>query len=234
MSSRSPLSRLRGVSRSSAFPRWSSRSASDRANALACVRRARSLPRDVGAVTRALQNLTHGETTSIRARSSPVCRSASRCQARRDRARVCAGSRIRVATADVLAVGMALPRAGHPDPRRAVPARRAPGARPNPADAVLLSFAEPEESALLAVEVVHGAPGRLTLHHDPRHRPHRAATTGTWAGAPACRTAWRSRTRTARRIPDRRGRPAVGPRRVPHRRVRSGGASGARAARRRA
>ena len=151
------------------FPEVELTLASDRANALVCVRLCEVFADGTSAlVTRALQNLTHGESDEHPRALEPGVPFRVTVKLDAIGHAFAPGSRIRVGISPTY-----WPWAW-PSPEPVTLTLTAGGAstlvlpvrEPQPGDAALPSFAEPEESAPLAVEVVHGAPAGRTLHHD--------------------------------------------------------------------
>jgi uncharacterized protein len=151
------------------FPEVELTLASDRPRALVCVRLCEVFPDGTSAlVTRAVQNLTHRESDEHPRPLEPGVPFRAAVKLDAIGHAFAPGSRIRVGISPTY-----WPWAW-PSPEPVTLTLTAGGAStlvlpvrgPQPGDAALPGFAEAEESAPLAVEVVHGAPAGRTLHHD--------------------------------------------------------------------
>jgi hypothetical protein len=151
------------------FPEVELELASDRPDALVCVRLCEVFPDGTSSlVTRALQNLTHRESDEHPRALAPGVPFRAAVKLDAIGHAFAPGSRIRVGISPTY-WPWAWP---SPEPvtltltAGAASTLVLPVREPQPGDAALPAFAEPEESAPLAVEVVHGAPAGRTLHHD--------------------------------------------------------------------
>ncbi|HEY2788504.1 MAG TPA: CocE/NonD family hydrolase [Gaiellales bacterium] len=151
------------------FPEVELALASDRPHALVCVRLCEVFADGTSAlVTRALQNLTHREGDEHPCALRPGERFTATVKLDAIGHAFAPGSRIR------LGISPTYWPWAWPSPEPVTLTLAAGGAsalvlpvrEPQPGDAALPAFAEPEESEPLAVEVVHGAPAGRSVHRD--------------------------------------------------------------------